>query len=636
MASTPDAHERIPRRLILPRLLLLLLAVSCSKSEKPAADNKTAAPPAPSKPAPADALINTDITPGVKGGRIVMGIAGDPKTFNPLLVDDVPSSTVSSYLYGSLYGYDNLKQQDMPAIAKKWEYNETTREWTFHLREGLKWSDGEPLTSDDFIFYTELVRDTNIPTNDREYFQSGGKPFTFLAPDPLTFIAQIPEVDSFAWLNLGLIRAFPRHAYEKAWREGKFNQLLGTNTPPNEIVSCGPFRLKEFRSGEKVVLESNPYHFEYDERGTQLPYVSELIMLNVPDYTAMALRFRAGELDIYDDPILPADLVSLLDGQEKGDYKIYSPGFTLNETHFWFNLKTGGSYEDASGKRVNWEPTAPGQATPPEVLAKKYRPHVDPIKLKWFQSRDFRIACSMASNRDAMVKTIFFGEGAPLYGPVAQSNKQWSNPDIPKYPYDLAKAAELLEKAGFIDRDKDGIREDPEGHAIRFTLITNKENNAREKIGVLLKEDLTKLGFGVTLKLLDFNDIVTRTSDSFDYEVCLFGVGSGVPPHPAMAANEWRSSGRLHVWNPEQKQPATEWEAKIDQLYESMKRVFDEKEQKKIFDQMQVIWTEQQCVIDLVVPTLHVGAKNQLGNIKPSVLRPHVTYNIQQHYLKSR
>lgn len=622
---------------------MILGAAACSKSDEEesaatggGAGAQTAEIGDAAEEVPEDALIVDDITIGVKGGTLLMAIAGDPKTFNEPLSTDVPSTTLAGFLFEGLVGIDYDTQKDVPALAKSWDYNEETREWTFHIRKNLQWSDGHPLTADDFLFYTEIIRDESVPSTSAQYMESDGKPFEFSAPDPYTFVAKIPVVDSFAFLNLGLVRAFPRHKYETALKEGRFAEILGTDTAPEDVVGSGPYKLKEFRSGEKVVLEANPYYYQFDTKGQRLPYVQELILLNVPDYDAMALRFQAGDLDFLDDGIPAQNITVLQDGQEEGDYTVYNPGLALSNNHYWFNLKPGGSYEDEEGDRVQWDPPTPGADPPAEIASRQFRYYVDPIKRKWFENEEFRKACSMATNRDAIVRTILFGEGAPIYGFTVPSNELWHNPNIPKYPYDLAKADKKLIEIGFIDRDGDGIREDPDGNPIRFTIITNKENNIREKVGVLLKEDMTKIGFDVTLQLLDFNNIVTRLHDTYDYEACILGLASGVPPHPAMSRNIWLSSSRMHTFHPNQKTPATEWEARIDELYLSLSKFFQYEEQKKITDEMEYIWAEHQGVIHLMQPQLYVAAKNKIGNLKPSTLRPHISHNLPELYIKPR
>lgn len=571
---------------------------------------------------------------GQKGGQIVLPIVGDPKTFNEPISTDATSGEVMAFLTGGLTGYDRIKQTDMPGLARSWEYDEAAQTWTFHIRPELKWSDGAPLTSDDFLFFTEVVMHPDVPSPIRDFFRTeNGEDFAFSAPDPLTFVATIPEVDSFAFLNLGLIRAWPRHAYGKYLEDGTYTEKLGVDTPPSELLSAGPFIMTGYRSGQQLTFAPNPHYYQFDREGTRLPYVNEMIMVSVPDASAQTLRFQAGDID-YLESIQPQDLVSVQDEAEERGYEVFFTGLSLANNHYWFNLKQGGTYTGPDGRQRTWMPGTPGEELPANVRNSNYRPFIPAYKQAWFANETFRKACSMATNREAIVRTILFGEGEPLYGPVSPTNKQWYNPDIPKFPYDLEKAAELLDSIGFTDRDGDGIREDPDGNPIRFTLITNKENGVREKVGVLIKEDMTRLGFDVTLQLLDFNNILTKINDSFDYDACLMGLTSGVPPHPAMSANTWLSSGAMHQWNPNQETPATEWEAELDRLYNSMKKEFDVENQAEIFKRMQVIWAEHQPMIHLFTSNHYAAVYDNIGNIKPTPLRPQLTHNIEQHYVK--
>jgi peptide/nickel transport system substrate-binding protein len=439
-----------------------------------------------------------------------------------------------------------------------------------------------------------------------------------------------------AFLQILNIQALPRHKYGASLANGTFNEQLNTDTPPAEFVSSGPWMLKQFISGDRLVFVPNPNYYRYDAWGTRLPYLDEFVMLSVPDFDAMALRFQAGDLDLIDDPIQAQTLSVLQDGQVAGDYTLYNPGISLRNTHYWFNLNPGGTYADGGGRRVAWQPEKPGEEPPPEIRAKEFRYHVDPVKRRWFEQVEFRRACSMATNRDAIVKTVFYGQAEPLYGFETPGNKFWYNPDIPRYPYDPAAAAALLDSIGITDRNGDGFREDAEGNTIRFTLITNKENKIRERIGVLLKEDLGKLGFDVQAQVIDFNNIITRIQDSYEYEACLLGLSSGVPPSPADSSNVLLSNSRMHQWNPLQKTPATPWEARIDELFAQLRTTFDEAEQQRLYDELQAVWAENQPMIHLIVDQLWIGASNRIGNVKPSLMRPYLAHNTEELYLKPK
>lgn len=595
------------------------------------------------KSAPEGAEILTSITPGNPGGQLVISIAGEPKTFNPLLIDDAASQFIADQLFAGLTNYDQYEQKDIPGLAYAWEYNKPTREWTFHLRKGLLWSDGQPLTSDDFIFSTQLIFDEKIPSGQNLFFRQSqdpkSPPYKFSAPDPYTFVAKIPGEDSFSFLNLSLLRALPRHVLEKPWKEGHFNEMWGQSVKPQDLVVCGPFKLKDVRSGESVILERNPHYHRYDVKGQPLPYLDQVVMLVVEDAEASEVRFfPAGDTDLLEG-IKPDALQRFLDAANKKDqrsivypFTVYPLGPSLNINHYYFNLDEGGTYKDENGKDQVWQPSHKGEKPPANL--KNFKPFVDPAKMAIFSNPEFRIACSEATDRQTMINTLLFGQGTALYGPESPSNKVWTNPNIPTFPYNPESAKKRLDKLGLIDRNGDGIREDAQGRPIRFTIVTNRENNIREKVAQQLKENLGAIGLGVSVQVLQFNNLLTRITTTFDFDCCLLGIATGVPPHPAMAGNGWLSSGRMHAWYPSQKAPATDWEEKLDTLYTSMKRTFDQKEQQKIYFEMQDIYARQQPTISLFTSNVFVAAKNKIGNLKPSVLRNSLTHNLDELYIK--
>ena len=133
------------------------------------------------------------------------------------------------------------------------------------------------------------------------------------------------------------------------------------------------------------------------------------------------------------------------------------------------------------------------------------------------------------------------------------------------------------ERRDAIDTDGDGIREDDKGRKISFSLNTNVENNLRQQVGNLLSKNLISAGLDVNFKPIIFNDLVTSLRDSHKWDMILLGWGSGVPPDPANGKNITLSSGRLHAWYPQQPEPATEWEARVDELMAMMDEELDNK-----------------------------------------------------------
>ena len=165
--------------------------------------------------------------------------------------------------------------------------------------------------------------------------------------------------------------------------------------------------------------------------------------------------------------------------------------------------------------------------------------------MKWFRNAKFRQACSYAIDREAIIKSIYSGRAIPNYGFVTPGNKKWFNPNIQQYPHDLAKALALLKEIGIEDRNGDGFLEDADGNRIEFVLNTNVGNSAREKAAVLIKSDLEKLGIKVIFQPIEFNTLITKIDDTYDYDCVLMSLGGGgTDPSSSMNVTQVR---RLHA-----------------------------------------------------------------------------------------
>ena len=184
---------------------------------------------------------------------------------------------------------------------------------------------------------------------------------------------------------------------------------------------------------------------------------------------------------------------------------------------------------------------------------------------------------------------------------------------------------------GLEDRDGDGVLEDPDGHKVEFSLTTNSGNDVRDKIASAIRKDLEQLGMKVNYRPMDFNTLVAKLDSTFDWEACVMGLTGG--PEPAWGANVWRSSGRMHMWFPNQKEPSTPWEAQIDKLFADGIRELDPRKCRAIYFQWQDIVAQEQPFIFTAAPERLTALRNQYGNIFPSPLGG-VLHNIQEVYVK--
>ena len=412
-----------------------------------------------------DPPLVADCEPGLPGGRLVVALYGDPKTFNPITANEQSSQEIYRHLFASLLGFDWPSQQVTPGLAQSWTNTPDGKTWTFKLRKNLRWSDSEPLTADDVIFtWNDVIYNPDIDNVTRDLFVIDGKKFTVTKIDDLTLQVVTPEIYAPFLENFGGVPILPKHILAKTVADKTFTSAYGVNWDPQNIIGSGPFRIKEYKPAQYILLERNLYFCEVDKKGQRLPYFDNVIYTVVPDFNAMSLRFLSGESDV-DDYIFPYEYDHFKGESAKGKFALLEPGIGLETGFFWFNQNTN-------------------------VNAKTGRPYVDPKKLKWFRNVKFRQACAYAIDRESIIKSIFSGRAIPNYGFVTPGNKKWFNPDIPQYPHDLAKARELLKEIGIEDRNGDGYLEDADGNDIEFVLNTNVGNSAREKIAVLIKSDL--------------------------------------------------------------------------------------------------------------------------------------------------
>ncbi|HTY88326.1 MAG TPA: ABC transporter substrate-binding protein [Candidatus Acidoferrum sp.] len=583
----------------------LICLSGCGKKSEPAAPAQSAA----NAPLPDPPLV-ADCAPGVPGGRFVVVSFGDPKTFNPITANEQSSEEIYRHLFAALLGFDWSTQQVSPGLAESWTNSPDGKTWTFKLRKNLRWSDGEPLTADDVVFTcNDLIYNPDFNPVIADIERVDGKNFQVTKIDDLTIQVVTPEVCAPFLENFGAgVPILPKHILAKAVADKTFLSAYGVNWDPRHIVCSGPFRLKEYKPAQFVLLERNPYFCEVDKQGQRLPYFDNIIYTVVPDINAMSLRFLSGESDA-DDFIFPFEYDHFKAEEAKGRFTLLEPGIGLETGFFWFNQNTN-------------------------VNAKTGKPLVDPVKLKWFRNTKFRQACAYAIDRDAIIKSVYSGRAIPNYGFVTPGNKKWFNPNIRKYPYDPAQARALLKEIGIEDRDGDGLLEDADGNKIEFSLNTNVGNSAREKVAVLIKSDLERLGFKVNFQPIEFNTLIQKIDATYDYECALLSLGGG-GADPSSSMNVIKSDGFTHQWFPRQKSPSTDWEARLDHLMDVQNKTLDFNERKKDYDEVQEILAEQVPMIFTVTPYFYAAVRRDIGNLRPTPLSSYrATWNVEELYFK--
>jgi len=392
---------------------------------------------------------------------------------------------------------------------------------------------------------------------------------------------------------------------EQAHREGKLAQTWSLTTVPAQIAGAGPFRLKEYVAGQRLVLERNPYYWKADRQGNRLPYLDELVFLFVPSEDAQVIRFQAGDTDVISR--LNAENFAVLSRQQQArGYAMRDLGPGLEYNFLFFNLS------DLSGKSL------------PQVARRQ----------AWFRQVNFRQAVSAAVDREGIVRLVYQGRSVPLWGLVTPGNRLWVNGSLPRPPRSLDRARELLRTSGFSWKS-DGTLVDPSGEIVEFSIASSSSNAERSKMAAIIQDDLKQLGMRVHVVPLEFRALLERIFQSRDYEACVMGLLSG-DVDPNTDINVWISSGGLHLWNPGQAQPATPWEAEIDRLMQRQLAVQKFEERKRLYDRAQQILAENQPMVFLASPNLLVGAKNALGNFRPAILDHYTLWNVEELFWRKK
>lgn len=567
-------------------------------------------------PLPQDTMTTPMRELGVHGGRFVIGATSSPKTFNALMSNETSTTDVIRFLFTALTDIDYKTMEDRPLYAKSWEVSEDGLTYTFHLRRGVRFSDGRPVTSADVKFSFDVVMDEKLHPSMQDgltMMVDGQRvPYTYSAPDSYTFVVSSPRVDALMLAHVGSVYIMPRHALIDAFERGDFASAYGTNTPPDSIVTFGPFRVKEYLHDQRTVIERNPHWFGVDAEGRRLPYLDQIIYVVAKDQDVAALRFERGELDGLDN-VKPENYASYIEKAKGGDFVLHDIGPSFNTNFFWFNLNI--AKQDGPDR-------------------KKGRPIVDPVKYSWFKERDFRRAVSHAVDREALIKGPFQGFAVKGWSTMTPGNARWHDPAFQGADHDPAESKRLLAGLGYADRDGDGILEDTKGNPIRFTMMTNGDNRIRVDMLNLIKDDLRKVGIDMIPTPLDFNTLVTKFRSDYTYETALLGLGSAVPSDPGMGMNVWKSSGLTHYWNVKQDTPATPEEARIDALMEENVGTSDIEERKRTFREVMAIVNDQGWVVWLPVQKMMLPVRAKFGNVDPSPMPHRILWNADVIYVK--
>ena len=425
----------------IPSIALLLLLASCGGGKPESAGKGTAVSDVPAY-----------------GDAIVEGSIWDVSGFLTAVTTDASSHEAAGYVFNGLVRYDkNLKLEG--DLAETWEVSPDGKRITFHLRKGVKWHDGAPLTSDDVMFTYRRMIDPRTPTAYGEDFRQVKRA---AAPDPQTFVVEYARPFAPALASWGM-HVLPKH-------------LLSTypdisKSPLNKKpVGTGPYRFVEWKTGEKTVFDASPDYFEGK------PYISRVITRVIPDQATMFLELKSGGVDIM--TLTPPQYVRQTETAEFkksfNKYKYTASGYT----YLGFRL----SHPFFGDKRV-------------------------------------RQAIAHAADKKALIDGVLLGLGQEATGPYKPGT--WAfNPGVKKYPHDPGRAKALLAEAGW--KEKDGVLV-KDGQPFEFTVLTNAGNDARAKTAAILQQNLAEVGIRMKIRTVEWAAFINEFIDKRKFDAVILG-----------------------------------------------------------------------------------------------------------------
>ena len=541
-----------------------------------------------------------EYTIGKPGGSLTSATISEPLTLNLAIASDASSSGVLGYLFEGLTETSWLTDEVEPALAESWEHSDDGLTWTFHLRKGVTWHDGQPFTAHDVDFtFNRITYNDDIPASARSSFnfrfldEASGQwkeaQMTVTALDDYTIQCVLP-VPFAPFLRSMSTTIYPKHVLERHVNDGTFASVWDIDTDPAEIIGTGPFTIERYDPGERVVMRRNPNYWLKDAAGASLPYLDSVTHVIVEDLDAELEKFLSGEADAHG--VLGEEYADLIAMGAVGNFTIHRRGPAFGTTFMAFNMNQGRNPDTG------------------EL-------YVAPEKLKWFQNTQFRQAVAHVVDKDTIINDVLHGLGYPQWSSISPATGDFHNPNVRRYEYDIDKANQILDGLGWLDTDGDGIREDDAGNKISFTLVTNTGNSVRAAAGAIIHQGLKRIGLEVDYELIEFGDLVTQLVSSYAWEAMIVGFTGGSDPYGGIGF--WHSSEDLHLWYPNQTQPATAWEAEIDELYIMGSQELDRDKRVQHYRRAQEIAAENVPVIYTTLSERMTAVRNVFGNTTPTL-----------------
>ncbi|MEF2277832.1 ABC transporter substrate-binding protein [Deinococcus sp. YIM 134068] len=528
-------------------------------------------------------------TANKRGGEFRSYVISDFKTINPFTSAEADSIPGTMDTGTGLFTQDPRNDDLIPYMADgEPVVSNGGRRFVVKIRQGMKFSDGQPITADDWVTTYRIHTDDKVGSNSYDSFFLNKKPITVKKIDNSTLQFDFPQASAKALVIMSYA-PWPDHIYGQAYRSGgaeAVKRLWTLGTPASQVVSPGMWVLESYQAGERTVFKKNPYWGEWnkDARGNALPYLDRYSYRVTNDLNAALAAYLAGQIDSF-GPRNADDLAQIKRAIDGGNLKAtLIANVSPQSTSQWITF--------------NWNKAE------------------DPDKQRLFRDVRFRRAMSHIANRQAMVQLALGGLGSETYYSVYPIFKNYISDAAPKYRYDLAQATRLLGQLGYTRKNAQGYLVNRAGKVLEFNLATNSGNTVREQLGRIFTDEAKKVGVKVNFTPIDFNNLVgqlTAKGANRPFDAILLGLAGGDNIWP-FGTNTVPCGGNLHSYNnPTNGACLTPQESLMTKLYYQGDATLNAAQRRTIGAQLLKAEAELQPVVYLVGGNYHVTYSERLG-----------------------
>jgi len=514
-------------------VVLALLGLAAGCTGEAAVSERTG----PNTPAYGDTLIEASI--------------GNVSSLIPNITSDQASRDVGSFMYNGLVtlGRD---LEIKPELATSWTFSKDCLTLDFKLHEGVRWHDGAPFTAEDVVFTWATTMNPKTPSPYRSDYQDVER---VEALDPLTVRVTYRRPYAKALLSWS-VSMLPRHLLERYVEEGKLKEAPQNWTAP---VGTGPYRFKEMKSGEKVVVVANPDYFK------GRPNISRIVYRIIPSQATIFLELKARGVDVAGLTALQYHRQTEYPAFQKAYNKFRYPG--SGYTYLGFNLK-------------------------------------DPR----FADRRVRLAFAHAINKQELLDGVVLGLGRQATGPFRPGT--WAdNPAVKGVPYDTKKAMALLAAAGWKTRNAEGLLV-KDGKPFTFELLTNQGNDERKKIAEIVQASLRDLGIGVDIRILEWAALLKEHVKKRNFDAMILGWGTGSDPDQYVV---WHSSQT----GPDELNHISFKNAEVDALLEAGRSSCVQADRTRFYHRLHEVLAEEQPLVFLYWRDVMPAVSSRIFGIDP-------------------